>query len=405
MVSRSSSVWAFCPILVLFSLVSAPAVAITVLGGNWNVVVDTERRTIRDDVAIAGQSVSFSGVVDGELFAAASTVGFTGKTTGSAWLAGSNVSCSGPVGGSLRACGSTVSVSGPVAKDLIVGATNFTLNPGSKVGRDLAGAGTNLYINSPVGRNLYIAGTNAVLDSTVGGDALVKAQNFSLLPGAVIYGNLKFEGKSLDIQPGAKVMGKIVKKFATPAGRTPAKLGGFRPLLWLLASLALIIFGAVLTGICPGFVSAASFKVRESFGASLGWGILVGIVGGVAMLIAIGLTFTFVLAPVMLSFLSIYLIIVYASVIFVGAALGKSIFRLFGKGGDSTMLNMLTGTIVLSVVCSVPYVGRLIWLLAAATGLGALLLWLRTRNAPVQLPAQSLPQPSPPASGGEAQST
>ena len=380
MVNKSALFRAVCPTLVLCSLLSAQAMAIAVMGEKGNVVVGPET-TIRDDLAIAGQSVSISGIVDGELFAAASMVGLSGKTTGSAWLVGSNVNSSGPVGGSLHACGSTVSVSGPVAKDLMVGATNFTLNPGSKVGRDLAGAGTNLYINSPVGRNLYVAGTNALLSSTVGGDALVKAQRFSLLPGAVIHGNLNFEGKKLDIQPGAKIMGKIVKKFAAPGRR-----GGFRPLLWLLVSLALIIFGAVLTGICPGFVSVTSSKVRESFGASLGWGILVRIVGGVAVLIAVGLIFTFVLAPVMLSFLSLYAITVYASVIFAGAALGKTIFRLFGKAGESAMLNMLIGTIVLSVVCGIPYVGQLIWFLAAAIGLGALLLWFRTRNAAVRSP-------------------
>ena len=120
---------------------------------------------------------------------------------------------------------------------------------------------------------------------------------------------------------------------------------------------------------------------------------MVAVVGGVAVMVAVGLTFTFVLAPLTLSFLSMYWIAVYASVIFVGAALGKTIFGCFGKAGDSTILNMLVGTIVLSIVCSVPYIGWLIWFLAAAVGLGALLLWLRTRNVPSPVPAPDVTVP------------
>jgi 4-hydroxybenzoate polyprenyltransferase len=86
-------------------------------------------------------------------------------------------------------------------------------------------------------------------------------------------------------------------------------------------------------------------------------------------------------------------------VIFVGAALGKTIFRLFGKAGESAMLNMLIGTIVLSVVCGIPYVGQLIWFLAAAIGLGALLLWFRTRNMAVRSPERAILEPPPPSSG------
>ena len=397
MSSGTSIFGAVCWVFVFLILLSSSAMGISVVGGKGDIVVPVGQK-IQDDLAATGQSVSVAGTIDGDLFAAASNVGFSGKTTGGAWLAGGSVTSSGLVGSSLRACGSTVNVSSMVAKDLLAVATNFTLAPGAKVGRDLAIAGTNLSIGSPVGRNLYAAGTNVILGSRIGGSAVVKAQRLILLPGAIIRGDLAFQGKSLEIQPGAKIVGKIVRKAPVPGQEMPRRIGALRPLWFLLLSLALIIFGAVLTGILPRFVSGVASRVRDSFGASLGWGILVAAVGGVAVMVALGLTFTFVLAPLTLSFLSIYSIAVYASVIFVGAALGKTILRWFGKAGDSTILNMLIGTIVICVVCSVPLVGWIIWFLAAAVGLGALLLWLRNLNIPssarAQVPLVDVP-PSP----------
>ena len=347
-------------------------------------------QTVHDDLAIAGNSVSVGGTVDGELFAAGDSVTCSGKTSASAWLAGRNVSSTGPVGGSLRVGAQSASITGHVGKDAMIACASLSLPADASVGRDLAIATSDASILSPVGRNLLLAAENGTLGSTVGGSAVVKANRLTLLPGAVIRGNLDFTGQTLDVQPGAKVLGKITKHLASPKER---KKGGFKPTQALLLSIALIIFGAVLTGIAPRFVGAASGKIRESFGSTLGWGVLIAAIGVVAILLALGLTITVILAPVTLSFLMLYGIAVYASVIFVGAALGKTIFGWFRKQGDSVILNMLVGTVVLCIVCSIPYIGWLVWLLSAALGLGGLVAWLRTRGLGEQAVATTASPP------------
>lgn len=370
---------------VLFSIglcvLAAPAFAVTWLSGGSPGVAAGQ--TVNDDIMLAGQTVSVAGKVDGELFAAASDVSLPGEVTGSAWMAGSTVGVSGKVGGSARLAGSTVSFAGKAAKDLMVGASTFSADSGSSVGRDLLVLSATATINSPVGRNLYVAARQATLGSTVGGSAQVQAEQLTLLPGAVIRGDLRFTGGKLDLQPGAKVLGKV-EKLAPPKKEHKRPLAGLGPMWSILTALALIVFGVILAGIFPRFVGEVAANIRRYFGASLGWGLLIAIIGGVCILIALVLTFTVILAPVMLSFLSTYWILVYAASVFAGAWLGQIILGWFGKRGESIVLNVLIGTIALGILFNIPWIGMLLWLVATFVGLGGTLLWLRNRGSALE---------------------
>ncbi len=349
-------------------------------------------QVINDDLAVAGNSVSIAGKTLGELFAAGSSISFTGETANSSLLAGSQVSSSGFIGGSLRILSSSATISSKIKNDLMVAAGQTVIGPEAKIGRDLLVASGTFSLPAPVGRNVFISAGDAQISSIIGGNAWVNAERLTLLPGAVIKGDLRYRGNKLDIRPGATVKGKIIN-LPLPAGAKKAKKSGFNWIWTVLSTIALLAFGTVLTAIFPKFLKTASGNVFGNFGQCLGWGALTAIIGLFAIITAFILTFTLILAPITLSFLSIYWIVVYSSFIVAGAAVGGAILR---RSGKSIMTEMLLGTAIVGIAVTIPFIGWIIWLAAAFLGLGAMAVYIRRLQTPSLANSQTV-QTDPPA--------
>jgi len=337
------------------------------LKGGENVSIAAGTST-PDDVYAFASKVDIAGKVVGDVLAAGGQVSVSGPVTQDVMLTGGNVTFSGKAGDDLMAAGGSVTVSGSVAEDATITGGQITFAKDSKVTRDLLVAGGSIALDGGIGRNAKIAGSKVELDGPIGGSVEVDADQLTVGPNAVIKGDLTYTAKQKPrISPLAKIMGKTIEK-PMPARPKPMCALGCKAAWWFLRLAMLLVAGLVVIALAPKAAERAADAVFGRFWLSLLVGFLfltvVPIAAVIVMCTVLGL-------PLGLILFAAYLISVYLSRAFVGLAIGRWLFKRFGNESASPYLGLLVGLIILWLLIAIPFVGKLIHLVALLVGLGA----------------------------------
>jgi hypothetical protein len=209
---------------------------------------------------------------------------------------------------------------------------------------------------------------------------------------AVVDGDVR-SSKRPDVAQGARVTGDIEKTdFATMF--TIAGWIGLA-LLWLAATITLLILGLLFIALFPRAALAASAAARASVGISILWAAILGI--GLPIVAGL-LAATVVALP-----LGVGLILALALVLPLGYVVTSLMLgRLIARGvGDIPAF--LIGFAILRAVALIPGLGFLVGFLAAIYGLGALAVaaWRSGRRAgtdtaapPAESPPPEVPAPA-----------
>jgi hypothetical protein len=163
-------------------------------------------------------------------------------------------------------------------------------------------------------------------------------------------------------------------------------------------AVAFLLYGLVLFRVMPQF-SLDATRAAESYGASLGLGVLVMFAVPIASLIA---AITIVGLFVGLSTFVLWLIALYAAQTVVGAVIGQWIL---GRTTDSwgRIARMALGVVIIRAVTALPHGGWL-KLLVLLWGIGAISLALYRRFQPQAAMPPFVPPPAAPLApaGGTA---
>lgn len=175
--------------------------------------------------------------------------------------------------------------------------------------------------------------------------------------------------------PGAEVGGSIregvIFSFRAPIDA----LGLFAP--WLAVWLSILALGLLLLLVVPRATEAITAAAEEGPWASLGWGLAAFI--GLPLVGAIAV-FTLVWLPLGLALLMALFLLYSVGVSSSAFALGRVVWR----QPRNRFLAFVIGWAILAAVALIPYVGGVVWLLAAVFGVGAstVALWRARRTAP-----------------------
>jgi cytoskeletal protein CcmA (bactofilin family) len=421
--------------LILFFGLVQPVAAQGIVYGD-NVPKDT---TVDQNLILTGYNVTLDGTVNGDVIAA-----------------GSRVTINGVVNGSLITVGEYININGEVTGSVYSSALLLTMGPSSMIGRDLyyLGIQLNLDQGSVIDRDLY---TIALLSASFAGKvnrntyaeigpSAVVQMIFDLagwpLPNWLGSGSLPptltpqhfaqapwiISGASPAIFRGAGLSSLLT--IMTPLGKsTPASTAAVDPRLadWgmkLLRNLAaLLLVGLFMIWLLPSLLKQSSEKLRTKPWPSVGWGLVVYLVGwflfGLLFTLVLALTIFFFtvsfinvgfvvggvgLASLGLAFTLFSVCVFYVSKIVVAFLLGRLLLGLVSKrSAAGKVLPLLLGIIVYALLASVPYLGFVIATLATFFGLGALwmaLLQIRKSSAedawvetvpPVESQVETLP--------------
>ena len=352
--------------------------------------------SIAGNIFLSGERVEIEGTVDGDVFVAGKDIEIDGHITGDLISAGRTVWIRGQVDGNVRSVGNGLNIVGKVGRNISFCGDTVRIDTKGVVQGSAMMFGSDFNLEGQLGRDLLFMGDRVTVLGKVGGSIDEKGASLEIGSTAQVDGPVKFEGENEPIVSSSA-------KLASPVQFTKhvhkREEMGRTSVFWsTVLAVAFLLYGLVLFRLMPQF-SLDATRAAESYGASLGLGVLVMFAVPIASLIA---AVTIVGLFVGLSTFVLWLIALYAAQTVVGALIGQWIL---GRAGDSWGLigRMALGVVIIRAVTALPH-GGWIKLLVLLWGIGAISLALYRRFQPQAAVPPYVPpvQPLAPAGGAAA---
>lgn len=402
----------------------APSPARAFDGRSGDVVAIGANEVINDNVFVTARDFTLDGVVNGDLVVVGGTVTINGTVTGNLMAAGQSVTMNGKVGTDALLAGYALTVGGTVTKNIIAAGFSLEQKDEASVGGDLVFAGYQAILAGNIGQDGVVSGSALNLRNTVGRNMTVgvggSSTSRSLPPGFPYYSNMPTVPtipNGLTLEASSHIGGNLMYSADVPvsipagmvAGQTtftrnstsarPAPNPGARAGAWLVGQLrnliTLLLVGALMMWLVPGWTREIAGIVERKTWPSLGWGVV-----GVVTFAVVMLTLLLVTVLLFIIFLVVSLgglawpiaglgslgmaatnfgftmVWNFASRIVISLLLGQLVLRLFkSPAAEHRWWPMLLGVAIFVIISAIPVLGWLAGLAAALLGLGAVGLW------------------------------
>jgi hypothetical protein len=328
--------------------------------------------SVTDDVHVAGRTVHLQDAVEGDVAAAGAEVTIDAPVKGYVMGAGRSVTLDGRVDNDVWAAGETVTVDSPVGNNAMLAGRSVRLGRSAVIGHDARLAGNTVTADGRVERNLDVAAQTARIGADIGGTVSARADRVSVLPGAVIRGDLVVRANQPpDISPQAQVMGQVRFEDASRS-RWIAWPGQ-----WLFLFLGLLILGLATLAFAPAWPVRVAGTMRSRTWAS--------ILSGVFMLIVIpiaiaSLAVTLIGIPLAIVMFAFYIATLLLAGVFVSYRTGDWLVERLHRMQTSLWMRMILGVPVVSFAMSLPTVGLIFTAIVMILGAGALVLERRSQR-------------------------
>jgi hypothetical protein len=303
----------------------------------------------------------------------------------------------------FAAAGGTVALDGGALGDVAIVGGNVKVNTAIKGDLDAAAGTIVLTQDADVGGDVSLGGGDVTVDGTIGGDLVAHAEHLSVA--GVVNGAARLSGADIRIAPGTHVKGDLT--YATPAElnladvtvdgkvthepvarwqprsqETAAKIRHVFHSAGMLAAGGLILCGVVFWLWAPPVVAAAEQTLTQAFQASA----LTGVIGFCALPAAlIVLVVTVVGIPLAFLTLAAGGTVIGLGILAVCMWAGGFVRAKSGRPDPATKLGragwLIAGVIAFLLLGSVPVLGGILQVFAAAVGSGAVVvsLWRKRR--------------------------
>lgn len=342
-----------------------------------NVVLVREDDVITEDLYAAGNTIVISGVIEGDLIAAAfDAVRIDGVVEGDVLAISDRVEVSGRIDGSLRVGARVLEIDGMVAGDVFVGSLSMHTGPGSEIGRDALVWTRTADLLGEVGRDIEGSQGRVRVGGTVAGDVEVTADNVTLLPRLVVGGDVHYTSeRRATIDDSVAVEGAVIRREALPPN---VRVRGVRLLVTIIAGVAVLGLGIGLLWAAPERSLAAARALRRRPLAALAWGVGVASVPVAIVIVVIGIVavtslsssgpLVLVMLPLAVALAAAVLLGLFTAPVPVGLAIGGGL-----RTAWSSYARFVLGFAVLLAFWLLPWVGGLLTWVFALAGLGS---WL-----------------------------
>ena len=325
------------------------------------------------DVVTSGRNVRVANDVTGDVAVAGADVRIDSEVRGYVMSAGRNVSLRGPIGNDLWAAGETVDVTNSVGNNAMIAGRTVHLGPGASIAGNASLAGNTIRSEGRVSHDLRVAGANVTIGGDIGGTVNAKADRLSVLPGAVVRGDLVvYSPRPPEISPQAQVMGTVRHEQPPPQNRW-----AMWPMFWIWSFLGLFILGAAALLFAPGWPREVAGVLRVRPGASLLIGALLVFLVPIAIVL---FAVTIVGIPLAVVAFGLYLALLALSGVFVAFRVGDWLLTRSHRVTVSRWAPLALGVLIVSLLISLPVVGAIVSLVVVLLGAGALFLERRSRH-------------------------
>lgn len=323
-----------------------------------------------DDLYVLAPSATLAGSVTGDAVAVARGIQSAGEVSADAFFAGERVVLGGRVGDDARLLGAQVLVSGDVSDDVLAIGSEITLLPSATVLGNLYAIGGRVKIAGEVAGNVQSVSRETRIEGPVGGS--VEAWGaVSLGERATIGGDLIYHASREMTIPGEQVRGAVIFDPVREGDRGLSRLTGLFSGLFSLELLMMLAFGFTLLLLLRERTEEVMFDVLTQFWQRVLRGFLIALLLPLAALLLFA---SVVLLPIGIALAALSIASFLFASAFAGILVGAWIERALFKRSPFplTWRPVLLGTLVLSLISVIPYIGGAFYLIVLLSALGGL---------------------------------
>lgn len=361
---------------------NCPVLAIYTSGEDENPSISIP---VQDDAALAGNSVSISEQVFGELFALGNTI-YVGKKAGrSIYAAGNSVTIDQGAGYNVLAGGNTVILNGEIGHDVYVGGNSVTLGEGTIIRGDLRVGAANLVLDGVIDGNVYFGGEAVTSKAVIGGEMKGEAQTLAFTGGTIGKDLVYYSSKEANGLDKVKVSGKTERSKARFTGKDMDKTEEFSILGllfagWVFSFFGTLLLGAILILLAPKKVTAVTHGVTKEWKQSFVAGLIAFIVFPLVAILA----FTTLIGwQIALMLFAIYWVLLTIAANLGLIALGQYVLSK-RSANPSWWLALVTGVVIVYLLKAtplIPLISVVVFIGLTLPAFGALLRWYRQHLA------------------------
>lgn len=369
---------------VLMGFLATPVQAKVITQEKGTVRIGKEE-VIQDDLYIGAEAVEIEGRIEGDVYVGAGSVRFDGVVTGDLVIGSGEVTIRGEVGDDLWiGAGNALLLGAKVGDGVSIGSGQVMIDEESTIGGSLLVGAGRLEVRAPVGRNLMAGAGEIRIDAPVAGEIRVGGETVELGEKTAIGGDLTYMSEQeLSMAEGATVAGEIkqvdANKYA-PKGREWEKESGKAMAgVWagmnVFSYLGALVVGLVSLWLVKKPTLEIAEKIKKNFLTSLGWGLLIVVLTGPALLM---LTVTGIGLPLAMILGLMLLVDLYLAKIWASMAAGQVMQKQFGWKKMKDGWVFVIGLAAYYALKMVPLVGTLVSLVAFLSGLGGAWMYLKS---------------------------
>ena len=261
----------------------------------------------------------------------------------------------------LKAFGANVVVSGDVQGELMV-------------------FGANVMLSGKYHNKVKCGAANLILSGSFDDNLEAAAAKITVSPTTVIKGDFVYSAAVLNQQPGSQIMGKTIRKgimtrkkeFEQWRQKSKKVVYSLGFLFWVLSLAAFLIVGVLIHNAFPKKTDAIVATLSETPWKSTGVGFVFLVVVPVGIIISL---ITLVGIPVGIIAALLYMIFLYISRIYIGVWIGRKLLGYVKKSlATAFFWPFLLGTIIITLLGLLPFIGWLFRLFFLLISLGA--MWM-----------------------------
>lgn len=326
---------------------------------------------------IAAEEVVIEGTVEGDVFTAGGRVEVSGEIQGDLFVAGGMVDISGRIGEDLRVAAGNVNIrKAEIGDGVLAVGGNIDLDNETTVGGGIIFAGGALDSSAEIGRGVVGGGGQVNLDGPIGKDSYLGAGMITLGTDAELNGNLTYQAdQEINLRDSATVSGKInripikTKEFKEIEGKTAQKTLKAVGFAFQVGSfLGALLVGMIFLNLFPSLFEKVDAQIKDRFLQSLGWGLIVLIIGPITFLL---LSLTIIGLPLAMISLMVFIVELYLIKVFAGYTIGQWLQQTLDFKTNKYLAYTI-GLLAYYLIRLVPVIDFFVVLLTVLAVLGAL---------------------------------
>ena len=350
------------------------------------------------DQYLAGEKININATVRGDITAGAENLIISDTVLGDLLIGAGSIHINAYIGDDARLSAGDIEINSIIEGDLVVFAGSVLIGEGAEIRGDLIAYAGEVYVKGTVSGNILCGAGEIILEGNVGGNADLKAGKVKVF--GVIAGDMEMSAKKLDIGEAARCEGSVrywsgdgeteLSAFSDEAvydedlaivdkdfdwGVVAGLLGAGIIAYWIIFILSTFMVLLLLEHFLGSQFNRAAHLIESKFVLSFGYGMLyfigIPILSIIMFVIVIGF-------PIGVLTLSLYLL----TLLFTSSICGLTLAHYFkNKYGSSwtyfqTVGYALLTVVVLKVIFWIPFLGRLLKIILAASVFGTFIMMM-----------------------------